>query len=108
MRPTEQQRKESRMPELLTELERRGHRRVQPRTECELFVGARRFQGTIEDASRGGVFVRTEAEIRSGARVRIRWEGAERFAVVVHRRPVPSFLRWVSTPGLGLRWTGLI
>jgi len=95
------------MAELMTELERREHRRVHPRTACELFVGARRFAATIEDASRGGAFVRTEAAIRRGARVRVRWEGEERFAVVVHERPVPSFLRWVSTPGLGLRWTPL-
>jgi hypothetical protein len=95
------------MAELMAELERRGHRRVRPRTECELFVGARRFEGTIEDASRGGAFVRTEAPVRRGARVRVRWEGQERFAVVVHERAVPSFLRWVSTPGVGLRWATL-
>jgi len=95
------------MAELMTELERRGHRRVRPRTGCELFVGARRFEATIEDASRGGAFVRTEAPLRRGARVRVRWEGEERFAIVVHERPVPSFLRWVSTPGVGLRWTRL-
>lgn len=95
------------MPELMAELERRGYRRVQPRTECELFVGARRFEGTIEDVSRGGAFVRTDAPVRRGARVRVRWEGEERFALVVHERPVPSFLRWVSTPGIGLRWTAL-
>ncbi|HSJ95854.1 MAG TPA: PilZ domain-containing protein [Myxococcota bacterium] len=92
------------MAELMAELERRGHRRMRPRTECELFVGARRFEGTIEDASRGGAFVRTEAAVRQGTQVRVRWEGEERFAVVVHQRPVPSFLRWVSTPGIGLRW----
>jgi hypothetical protein len=95
------------MSELLAELERRGHRRVRPRTQCELFVGARCFGGTIEDASRGGAFVRTEAPVRRGARVRVRWEGEERFAIVVHERPVPSLLRWVSTPGIGLRWTPL-
>ena len=95
------------MSELTSELERREHRRVRPRTTCELFVGARRFDATIEDASRGGAFVRTDAAIRRGARVRVRWEGEERFAIVVHERPVPSFLRWVSTPGLGLRWTPL-
>jgi hypothetical protein len=39
--------------------------------------------------------------------VRVRWEGEERFAVVVHERPVPSLLRWVSTPGVGLRWASL-
>lgn len=95
------------MPELVAELERRGNRRVKPRTACELFVGARRFAGTIEDVSRGGAFVRTEASVRSGTRVRVRWEGEERFAVVVHERPVPSFLRWVSQPGIGLRWVRL-
>lgn len=95
------------MPELTAELERRGNRRVRPRTTCELFVGARRFEGTIEDASRGGAFLRTDAPVRMGARVRVRWEGEERFAVVVHVRPVPTFLRWVSTPGIGLRWASL-
>jgi hypothetical protein len=95
------------MPELLSELERRGHRRARPRTTCELFVGARRYPGTIEDVSRGGAFVRTEASLCAGTRVRVRWEGEERFAVVVHQRPVPSFLRWVSTPGVGLRWSSL-
>lgn len=95
------------MSELVQELERRGSRRVRPRTECELFVGARRFEGLIEDASRGGVFVRTTAEIQRGAQVRVRWAGEERFAVVVYQRPVPSFLRWVSAGGLGLRWSPL-
>jgi hypothetical protein len=95
------------MSELMAELERRGHRRVRPRTDCELFVGARRFGGTIEDVSRGGAFVRTEAPVRRGTRVRVRWEGEERFAVVVHERAVPSFLRWVSTPGFGVRWSAL-
>ncbi len=92
------------MAELVKELERRANRRVRPRTECELFVGARRFEGWIEDASRGGVFVRTPAEIQAGAQVRVRWAGEERFAVVVYQRPVPSFLRWVSAGGVGLRW----
>jgi hypothetical protein len=95
------------MAELMAELERRGHRRVRPQTECELFVGARRFGGTIENTSRGGAFVRTEAPVRRGTRLRVRWEGEERFAIVVHERPVPSFLRWVSTPGIGLRWASL-
>jgi len=95
------------MAELMPELERRGHRRVRPRTACELYVGARRFEGTIEDASRGGVFVRTDAPVRRGARVRVRWENEERFAIVVHERPVPSMLRWISTPGIGLRWAPL-
>lgn len=95
------------MSELPAELERRSHRRVRPHTACELFLGARRYPGTIEDASRGGAFVRTTAPVRRGARLRVRWEGEERFAVVVHQRPVPSFLRWVSTPGVGLRWTPL-
>ncbi|MCL4685450.1 PilZ domain-containing protein [Myxococcota bacterium] len=95
------------MSRLVTELERREVRRVRPRAECELFVGARRFEGLIEDASRGGVFVRTIAEIRPGAQVRVRWAGTERFAVVIHHRPVPSFLRWVSVGGLGLRWATL-
>lgn len=96
------------MVELMTELERREHRRVKPRTECELYVGARRFGGTIEDASRGGAFVRTEAPLRRGTRVRVRWENEERFALVVHERPVPSVLRWLSTPGVGLRWASLV
>lgn len=95
------------MPELLAELERRGNRRARPRTPCELLVGARRYPGTIEDVSRGGAFVRTEASVASGTRVRVRWEGQERFAVVIHQRPVPSFLRWVSTPGIGVRWSPL-
>jgi hypothetical protein len=95
------------MPELVAELERRENRRVKPRTACELFVGARRFEGTIEDVSRGGAFVRTDASVRCGTQVRVRWEGEERFALVVHERPVPSFLRWVSQPGIGLRWLGL-
>ncbi len=95
------------MAELVKELERRASRRVRPRAECELFVGARRFEGLIEDASRGGVFVRTPAEIQRGAQVRVRWAGEERFAVVVYHRPVPSFLRWVSVGGVGLRWAQL-
>lgn len=95
------------MSSLVAELERRAARRVRPRAECELFIGARRFDGLIEDASHGGVFVRTIAEIRAGAQVRVRWAGEERFAVVVHYRPVPSFLRWVSVGGLGLRWSSL-
>jgi len=95
------------MAELVRELERRASRRVRPRAECELFVGARRFDGLIEDASRGGVFVRIAAEIQRGAQVRVRWAGEERFAVVVYHRPVPSFLRWVSVGGVGLRWASL-
>lgn len=95
------------MSDLVTELERRAYRRAHPRASCELFVGARRFEGRIEDASHGGAFVRTDAEIRPGAQVRVRWAGEERFAVVVHQRPVPSFLRWVSAGGIGLRWARL-
>jgi hypothetical protein len=95
------------MPELLPELERRRHRRARPRTECEVFIGPRRFDGTIEDVSRGGVFVRTRADAGRGTLIRVAWEGEERFALVVHLRTQPHGLRWLASGGLGLRWVRL-
>jgi hypothetical protein len=95
------------MQDLEAELERRSHRRQRPRTECEVMVGARRYEGTIEDVSRGGVFVRTDADASRGAIVRVRWDEGEHFGVVVHCRTVPRSLRWALHGGLGLRWTRL-
>jgi hypothetical protein len=93
------------MRELDSDLERREHRRNRPHTPCEILVGARRYDGTIEDLSRGGLFVRTDADTGRGAVIRVRWEGDERFAVVVHQRNVAASLRWLISGGLGLRWT---
>jgi hypothetical protein len=92
------------MRDLGPELERREHTRQQPRVACELFLGARRYEATILDASGGGLFVATEAPVWPSALVRVRLEGAERFAVVVHERHVPPRLRALLPRGVGLRW----
>jgi hypothetical protein len=95
------------MHELGLELERRAHRRQKPHTECELLVGAHRYDATVEDISRGGAFVRSDASALRGALVRVRFDDGERFAVVVHQRSVARSLRWALHGGLGLRWVRL-
>lgn len=92
------------MRDLGPELERREHTRQQPRVACELFLGARRHEATIVDASRGGLFVATEAPVWPSALVRVRLDGAERVAVVVHERHIPPRLRALLPHGIGLRW----
>ena len=86
------------------DLERRQHLRHRPHAECELFVGPHSHPATIIDASRGGLFVSTEAPVWPTALVRVRFEGAERFAVVVHQRQIPPRLRALLPGGIGLRW----
>jgi len=58
----------------------------------------------IVDASRDGVFVETDAPVWPAALVRVRLQGAERFALVVRQRHVPHGLRKLSPGGIGLRW----
>ena len=86
------------------ELERRRSVRRRPRAECELFLGARGWAATVVDASQGGIFVRTEAPVWPAALVRVRFQGAERYALVVHQRHVPQRLRAHLGGGVGLRW----
>ena len=86
------------------DLERRQHLRHRPHAECELFVGPHSHPATIIDASRGGLFVSTEAPVWPTALVRVRFEGAERFAVVVHQRQIPPHLRALLPGAVGLRW----
>jgi hypothetical protein len=86
------------------ELERRQSVRHRPRAECELFVGSRAHPATILDASRGGLFVSTDAPVWPAALVRVRLQGAERYALVVHQRHVPPRLRALLPGGIGLRW----
>ena len=92
------------MRDLGPELERRKHSRQQPRVACELFLGDRRYEATILDASRGGLFVATEAPVWPSALLRVRLDGAERFAAVVHERHIPPRLRALLPRGVGLRW----
>jgi hypothetical protein len=92
------------MRDLGPALERRAHMRQQPKVACELFLGGRRHEATILDASRGGLFVATEAPVWPLALVRVRREGSERFAVVVHERHIPARLRALLPRGVGLRW----
>ena len=86
------------------ELERRQHLRHRPNAACEVFIGAQRHDATIVDYSRGGVFVETDAPVWPAALVRVRLQGAERFALVVHQRHVPVRLRKLLPGGVGLRW----
>jgi len=92
------------MRDLGPSLERRQSMRRQPKVACELFLGAGRHEATILDASRGGLFLATEAPLRPSALVRVRLKGAERFAVVVHERNIPALLRALLPSGVGLRW----
>ena len=86
------------------ELERRQSLRHRPRAECELFVGEHAYPATILDASRGGLFVSPQAPVWPAALVRVRLQGAERYALVVHQRHVPPRLRALLPGGVGLRW----
>ena len=86
------------------ELERRQSLRHRPHAECELFVGSHSYPATILDASRGGLFVSSEAPVWPTALVRVRFHGAERYALVVHERHVPPRLRALLPGGIGLRW----
>lgn len=86
------------------ELERRQDLRRRPNATCELFLGAQRYDATIVDSSRGGVFVQTDAPVWPAALVRVRLQGAERFALVVHQRHTPVRLRKLVPGGVGLRW----
>jgi len=86
------------------ELERRQYLRHRPNAACELFLGDQRHDATIVDYSRGGVFVQTDAPVWPAALVRLRLQGAERFALVVHQRQVPPRLRNLVPGGVGLRW----
>jgi PilZ domain len=86
------------------DLERRQSLRHRPHAECEIFVGARAYPAAILDASRGGLFVSTEAPVWPTALVRVRFNGAERHALVVHQRHIPPRLRALLPGGIGLRW----
>ena len=92
------------MQDLVSELERRQHRRLRPSQPCELVVGAMCHAGTIVEMSRGGVYVRTDARAARGARVRVRFAGRELHAEVVHAHAVPRSLGYLLPGGLGLRW----
>lgn len=86
------------------DLERRQHLRHRPHAESELLVGAHAHPATIRDASRGGLFVATEAPVWPNALVRVRFRGADRMAVVVHQRQIPPHLRALLPGAVGLRW----
>jgi hypothetical protein len=92
------------MRELGCEIERREHLRQRPNASCELFLGAERYDATIVDIGRGGLFVHTDAPVWPAALVRVRFAGAERCALVVHQRQVPHQLRKLVPGGIGLRW----
>lgn len=87
------------------DLERREHlRHRRPHVECEFLVGAHSHPATIIDASRGGLFLSTEAPVWPNALVRVRFQGADRIALVVHQRQIPHRLRALVPGGIGLRW----
>ncbi len=92
------------MRDLGPELERRADARQQPRVACELLLGAQRHEATVLDSSSGGLFISTEAPVVPSTLVRVRLEGAERVAVVVHERHIPARLRALLPRGVGLRW----
>jgi hypothetical protein len=92
------------MRDLTPELERRDSLRKRPNAACELFLGTQCHDAVIVDASRGGIFVETDAPLQPAAVVRVRLRGAERFAVVVHQRHVPVRLHKLVPGGVGLRW----
>jgi hypothetical protein len=92
------------MRDLGPELERREHARQRPGVACELLLDAQRYPARILDASRGGLFVSTEAPVWPSALVRVQLEGTERSAVVVHERHIPPRLRALLPHGVGLRW----
>lgn len=92
------------MREFGPDLERRHSLRHRPHAECELLVGAHAHPATIRDASRGGLFVATEAPVWPNALVRVRFQGADRIALVVHQRQIPARLRAILPGGIGLRW----
>jgi hypothetical protein len=92
------------MRNLVPEFERRLHRRAEPSHPCELVIGAHRHAGTILEISRGGGYVRTEAQLPAGQRVRVRFADQEREAVVIHSRGVARSLRRFLQGGVGLRW----
>ena len=86
------------------DFERRQYLRHRPHAECELLVGAGAHPATILDASRGGLFLATDAPVWPNALVRVRFQGADRIAVVVHQRQIPARLRALLPGGIGLRW----
>lgn len=86
------------------DLERRQSLRHRPHAACEIRVGANSHPATIVDASRGGLFVATEAPVWPNALVRVLFRGAERIALVVHQRQIPPRLRALLPGGIGLRW----
>jgi hypothetical protein len=92
------------MRDFTPELERRQHLRKRPQAACDLFVGGQRHDATIIDASSGGVFVLTDAPVGPSETVRVRLQGAERTAIVVHQRQVAMRLRKLVPGGVGLRW----
>ena len=92
------------MHDIDPEFERRRHRRQRPSHPCELVTEAQRHAGTMLEISRGGSYVRTEARLRPGQRVRVQFADREQLAVVVHARGVPRSLAFALQGGVGLRW----
>lgn len=92
------------MGDLVGDLERRQWQRQPQGAVCELFVAGRHHKAEVVDASRGGVFVTSDAPLWPGALVRIRARNAERYALVMRERQVPMRLRDLVPRGFGLRW----
>jgi hypothetical protein len=96
------------MGRLLESLERRDQPRVRRQLPCTLLVGGRPHRGVVRDISARGLFVRTAAEVPSGAKVIVSLPTPEGRHFILatsapHRSQVSHTLAGLSSDGIGLR-----
>ena len=90
-------------------MERRNERRVKRRITCEFFHEARAYKGFVLDLDDSGLFIRTNAVIKTGEEIDIHLAASaggpamSLRAEVSRRRAVPASLRTLIHPGLGVR-----
>ncbi len=95
----------------MTNLERRRYHRVPLKERCWCEGACTTIYAIIKDVCEGGLFIRTSAPLKQGARTRIRWsllpghEEIQADAVVVWSRSDAKSLS--DPPGMGLRIEGI-
>ncbi len=90
-------------------MERRNERRIKRRITCEFFHGEHAYKGFVLDLDELGLFLRTNAVIRTGEEIDIHLAASaggpamSLRAEITRRRAVPTALSTLIHPGLGVR-----
>src|SRR5436305_1406272 len=83
--------------------DKRNELRAVHRLAVELEIEGQSVSTLARNVSLGGIFLETEAPLREGAQVRLR------FTVPAQREPIVTIaeVRWLEKDGVGLRFVGL-